>query len=72
MLQVQAVPGTSLPEMTRIGGEISKLVMAKADVATVELQVGRAEIGGRYLGTEPFEFHVELKAECSRGANRRS
>jgi Cu/Ag efflux pump CusA len=61
VLQVQAVPGTSLPEMMRIGGEITKLVMAKEEVATVELQVGRAELGEDTWEPNRCEFHVELK-----------
>jgi CzcA family heavy metal efflux pump len=61
VLQVQAVPGTSLPEMMRIGGEISKLVLAKEDVATVQLQVGRAEQGEDTWEPNRCEFHVELK-----------
>ena len=61
VLQVQAVPGTSLPEMMRIGGEITKLVRAKEEVDTVEMQVGRAEQGEDTWEPNRCEFHVELK-----------
>ncbi len=60
VLQVQAVPGTSLPEMLRIGGEITKRLKTKTDIATVELQVGRAEQGEDTWEPNRCEFHVEL------------
>ena len=62
VLQVQAIPGTSLPEMLRIGGEISKELLGNKNIATVEQQVGRAEQGEDAFGTHRCEFHVELKA----------
>ena len=54
VLQVQAVPGTSLPEMLRLGGEITKQLKAKTDIATVELAGGPGGTGRRHLGTEPL------------------
>ena len=61
VLQVQSVPGTSLPAMMRIGEEITKQVLAKKEVATVENQVGRAEQGEDTWEPNRCEFHVELK-----------
>jgi CzcA family heavy metal efflux pump len=61
VLQVQTVPGTSLPEMLRIGGEISKELLAKSEIATVEMQAGRAEQGEDTWEPNRSEFHVELK-----------
>ena len=61
VLQVQAVPGTSLPEMLRIGHEISKELMGNKNIASVEQQVGRAEQGEDTFGSHRCEFHVELK-----------
>jgi CzcA family heavy metal efflux pump len=61
VLQVQAVPGTSLPEMMRIGGEITKELRANANIDTVEMQAGRAEQGEDTWEPNRCEFHVELK-----------
>jgi CzcA family heavy metal efflux pump len=61
VLQIQAIPGTSIPEMLRIGTELSKELMAQKDIATVEQQVGRAEKGEDPFGSHRCEFHVELK-----------
>ena len=63
VLQVQAVPGTSLPEMLRIGREISKQVLTLPNVATIEQQVGRAEMGEDTWEPNRCEFHVELKPD---------
>src|SRR5207302_7174251 len=65
VLGVQAVPGTSLPEMLRIGGEISKELLGNKHIATVEQQVGRAEQGEDTFGSHRCEFHVELKQDVS-------
>ena len=61
VLQIQAIPGTSLPEMLRIGGQITKLLLAKPEIATAEMQVGRAEQGEDTWEPNRCEFHVELK-----------
>ncbi|MFO1514717.1 MAG: efflux RND transporter permease subunit [Verrucomicrobiota bacterium] len=60
VLQVSAAPGTSLPEMLRIGGQISEQLLKNPHIATVEQQVGRAEQGEDPWGTHRSEFHVEL------------
>lgn len=61
VLQVQAVPGTSLPAMMQIGGEITKQLLTKKEIATVELQAGRAAQGEDTWEPNRCEFHVELK-----------
>jgi CzcA family heavy metal efflux pump len=61
VLQIQAIPGTSLPEMLRIGGEITKLLLARKEIDTAEMQVGRAEQGEDTWEPNRCEFHVELK-----------
>jgi CzcA family heavy metal efflux pump len=61
VLQVTAAPGTSLPEMLRIGVRISEELLRNTNVATVEQQVGRAELGEDPWGPHRCEFHVELK-----------
>ncbi|HWH71331.1 MAG TPA: efflux RND transporter permease subunit, partial [Candidatus Sulfotelmatobacter sp.] len=61
VLQVFAAPGTSLPEMLRIGTRISEELLKNKHIDTVEQQVGRAELGEDPWGPHRCEFHVELK-----------
>lgn len=60
-----AVPGTSLGEMRRLGGRISRELLALPFVATVEQQLGRSEGGEDTWGTQRSEFHVELKRDVA-------
>lgn len=61
VLQVSAAPGTSLPEMLRIGKQVSDALLKNPHIETVEQQAGRAEQGEDPWGTHRCEFHVELK-----------
>ena len=61
VLQVSTAPGTSLPEMRRLGERISDELLADPRIATVEQQIGRAEAGEDPWGPHRSEFHVELK-----------
>jgi len=61
VLQVFAAPGTSLPEMLRIGSQISRELLKHKNIDTVEQQVGRAELGEDPWGPHRSEFHVDLK-----------
>src|SRR6185436_10071851 len=61
VLGVSTAPGASLEEMMRIGGQISRALLANPHIATVEQQVGRAELGEDTWGPHKSEFHVELK-----------
>ncbi len=61
VLQVSTAPGTSLPEMLRVGKQVSAALLANPHIATVELQAGRAEQGEDTWGPHRSEFHVELK-----------
>ena len=61
VLQINATPGTSLPEMLRMGTLISKELLKNEHIDTVEQQVGRAELGEDPWGTHRCEIHVELK-----------
>jgi len=63
VLQVFAAPGTSLPEMLRLGTQISDDLLQNKYVATVSQQVGRAELGEDPWGPHRCEFHVELKPD---------
>src|SRR5262249_13882873 len=51
VLAVSAAPGTSLPEILRIGRRISEELLKNEHVATVEQQAGRAELGEDPWGT---------------------
>jgi CzcA family heavy metal efflux pump len=61
VLAVSTAPGASLEETLRIGAQISKQLLANPHVATVEQQVGRAELGEDTWGPNKSEFHIELK-----------
>ena len=61
VLQVNTTPGTSLPEMLRLGARISEALRADERIATVEQQIGRAEQGEDPWGPNRSEFHVDLK-----------
>ncbi|HUN82261.1 MAG TPA: efflux RND transporter permease subunit, partial [Phycisphaerae bacterium] len=69
VVQVSAAPGTSLPEMMRIGEKISHSLLNDIKVGnetvidTVEQQAGRAELGEDPWGPHRCEFHVELKPD---------
>jgi len=65
VLQVFATPGTSLPEMLRIGTRISEELRKNKHIDTVSQQVGRAELGEDAWGPQRCEFHVELKPDTS-------
>ncbi|MEY2466216.1 MAG: hypothetical protein QOD03_737, partial [Verrucomicrobiota bacterium] len=61
VVQVSMVPGTSLEEMLRLGGNISNELLKNDHILTVEQQAGRAEQGEDTWGPHRCEFHVELK-----------
>ncbi len=66
VLQVSAVPGTSLPEMLRLGeviaGDLQKNVLVDGQpvIEAIGFQAGRAELGEDPWGPHRSEFHVEL------------
>src|SRR5204862_6558051 len=59
--QVNTLPGTSLPEMMRLGERISQELLKHPRIATVEQQAGRAERGEDTWGPHRCELHIELK-----------
>ncbi|MDB6126329.1 MAG: CusA/CzcA family heavy metal efflux transporter, partial [Verrucomicrobia bacterium] len=61
VLGVSTVPGTSLTETLRVGKQVSEKLLKNPHIATVEQQVGRAELGEDTWGPHKSEFHVELK-----------
>ena len=60
VLQISAAPGTSLPEMLRLGERIAQELLRNRRIKTVEQQIGRAEMGEDTWGPHRSEFHVEL------------
>ena len=63
VMYVSSLPGTSLGEMTAVGKRLSAELMRLPFVATVEEQIGRAELSEDTYGTNSAEFHVELKPD---------
>jgi len=61
VLGVSTAPGASIDEMRRIGEQVSKALLANPHIATVEQQIGRAELGEDTWGPHKSEFHVDLK-----------
>ena len=61
VLAVSTAPGTSLPEMLRLGQRLSTELLRNGHIATVEQQIGRAEQGEDPWGPHRSEFHVELQ-----------
>jgi CzcA family heavy metal efflux pump len=63
VLQIFAAPGTSLPEMLRIGKQIEDKLLANPNISTASQQAGRAELGEDPWGPYRCEIHVELKSD---------
>ena len=64
---VEMIPGTSLPEMKRLGARISQAVLANPAVQSVGHQIGRAELGEDAWGPNKSELHIELKPDAVDG-----
>ena len=60
---VTMTPGTSLPEMRRLGMLISQDLLKIDAIQSVEEQIGRAEMGEDTWGPHRGEMHVELKPD---------
>jgi CzcA family heavy metal efflux pump len=58
---ITMAPGTSLPEMKRLGTQISAELLKIPQIQSVEEQIGRAEGGEDTWGSHRGEMHVELK-----------
>jgi CzcA family heavy metal efflux pump len=69
VVQVNAIPGTSLPEMMRMGRlmteDLFKNVTVNGEpvIDTIEQQAGRAELGEDPWGPHRSELHIELKPD---------
>jgi CzcA family heavy metal efflux pump len=71
VVQLEAPPGLSLAEMSRLGERISRQMLAIPGIATVSLQVGRAEAGEDTWSPNRSELHVELKPNLPGAAQAR-
>jgi CzcA family heavy metal efflux pump len=60
VIGITMAPGTSLPEMDRLGERISAELLKIKEIKSVEEQIGRAEGGEDTWGTHRGEMHVEL------------
>ena len=58
---ITMAPGTSIPEMKRLGENISAELLKIPQIKSVEEQIGRAEGGEDTWGSHRGEMHVELK-----------
>ena len=66
VMQVSSsVPGTSLEEMAAMGARVSAEVLKLPFVATIEQEIGRAELSEDTWGPHQSEFHVELKPDVT-------
>ena len=54
-------PGTSLPEMKRLGRSITAELLKIKEIQSISEQIGRAEGGEDTWGTHRGEMHIELK-----------
>jgi CzcA family heavy metal efflux pump len=62
VIQLNAAPGTSIPEMLRVGKLVSAELLKDKHIVTVEQQIGRAEQGEDTWPTHISEFHLELNS----------
>ncbi|MCA8966148.1 MAG: efflux RND transporter permease subunit [Planctomycetes bacterium] len=58
--QLDLAPGTSLPQMREVGRKVCEALLATGHIATVEQQIGRAELGEDPWPQNRSEFHIEL------------
>lgn len=67
---VTMAPGTSLPEMRRLGARMTAELRKIPELHTVSEQIGRAEGGEDTWGTHRGEFHIELYPTASRNEEK--
>jgi CzcA family heavy metal efflux pump len=61
ILHMASVPGTSLGESLRIGGNVTKALLHNPSVEAVAQRAGRAELGEDTFGPHQSEFDLRLK-----------
>jgi CzcA family heavy metal efflux pump len=60
VMQMNAVPGTSLAESRRVGKLVADDLLENPHFRTVPQQIGRAELGEDTWGPHKSEFHINL------------
>jgi CzcA family heavy metal efflux pump len=60
LIHMSAVPGTSLDESLRLGGQVTEALRADPRVRSVAQRIGRAELSEDTWGTHYTEFEVSL------------
>jgi len=63
VLQLSMAPGGSIEAMRRVGAAVSLELLANPRIATVNHQIGRAELSEDPWGPHKSEFHIELKRD---------
>jgi Cu/Ag efflux pump CusA len=58
---ITMAPGTSLPEMRRLGTQITAELLKIPQIQSISEQIGRAEGGEDTWGSHRGEMHIELK-----------
>ncbi|MBI5764813.1 MAG: efflux RND transporter permease subunit [Planctomycetes bacterium] len=61
VVHMAVAPGTGLAEMRRLGSRVTEELLKIPHIATVEQQIGRAELGEDPWGPHLCEYHVELE-----------
>lgn len=61
IVHMTSVPGTSIEESLRMGGEVTRGLLKLPIVRSVAQRVGRAELADDTSGTHSSEFEVDLK-----------
>lgn len=65
IIHMSAVPGTSIAESLRLGGQVAEALRALPFVRSVAQKVGRAELSEDTNGTHYSEFDVDLRPGLS-------
>lgn len=61
IVHMAGIPGTSIPESMRMGGQVTKALMRDPDVKSIAQRVGRAVLGDDTLGPQESEFNVTIR-----------
>jgi CzcA family heavy metal efflux pump len=60
VMHMVGIPGTSIDESLRIGGQVSKALLRDSDIKSIAQRAGRAELGEDTVGPNDSEFDVTV------------